>query len=602
MLVLLLLACRITAADVDAALDPDGDEFGPRRDCAPRDGAVYPGAEETWYDGVDQSCSGNDFDQDGDGFASAIVPNRDGVLGEDCDDFDGAVNPGVDEVWYDGVDQNCDGGDDFDQDGDGFQSANDEQADGAVGDDCVDGSENDEIFTDSCSGELITVEPADAASINPNATDAFYDGVDQNCDGADDNDADGDGYPICDECDDTDPQIFPEELAEEWYDCIDQDCDGNDGDRDRDGYVDAAYTDSCADWATINPGKKEGDCWDNIMFDDPNYSAINGNPKLSQAAVHPDAEDIPYDAVDAACDGDKYEFDADRDYYETDAEPNRSGAVGDDCHDDVAAAHPGAVETCDTDGIDHDCDGYINEPNARGCLTFYTDADMDGYGTFSSQCLCEAEGTYTANEDADCDDTNKNANPAGTEARDAVDNNCDGLCDEGLLSYGDLVITELMQDPKTLKDHEAEWFELYNASGADILMCGGWFFYDNGSDVHTLARNIFIPAGEHALFLRDDDTGKNGGLTGNYTYGSDIDLGNIADELYIEFDGLIIDELEYDISSQDWISAMTSGYSMQLNASLYGALDNDDSLNWSKGTSSYHTDNRGTPGAQNDHF
>ncbi|MBK9649572.1 MAG: hypothetical protein IPO67_31220 [Deltaproteobacteria bacterium] len=424
-------------------------------DCDDNNAEVNPDATEVWYNGVDENCDGNDADQDGDTFVDAAYvtafpdwqtrfPLHAGFTEGDCwdDPDDGSfleeavlngltltpdlVSPNAEDAWYDGVDQNCDGANDFDQDGDGFDSANDERVDGSVGDDCVDGSANDEVFEDSCSGELITVDLADAASVNPDATDTFYDGIDQNCDGADDNDADGDGYAVCNECDDTDPETFPSDIPEIWYDCADQNCDGNDGDRDGDGYVDAAYTASCADWATINPGKQDGDCWDDITDSDPDFTAINGNPKLSHADVHPDAEDIPYDAVDAACDGDTYEFDADQDGFDTDAEANRDNERGDDCHDDIAAANPDATEECDAEDIDHDCDGNLNDPSALGCVTFYVDVDKDTYGITTSQCLCEAEGTYTASNNDDCDDTKSTINPGATEGvGDSVDSNCD---------------------------------------------------------------------------------------------------------------------------------------------------------------------------------
>ena len=39
-------------------------------------------------------------------------------------DDNAAIHPGATEVYYDGVDQNCDGMSDFDQDGDGSDSAN----------------------------------------------------------------------------------------------------------------------------------------------------------------------------------------------------------------------------------------------------------------------------------------------------------------------------------------------------------------------------------------------------------------------------------------------------------------------------------------------
>ncbi|MFZ5479351.1 MAG: MopE-related protein, partial [Myxococcota bacterium] len=74
-----------------------------------------PEAAETWYDGVDQDCDGaSDFDQDIDGYDS------DAFGGDDCDDSSAGANPGASETWYDGVDQNCDGASDYDADGDGY--------------------------------------------------------------------------------------------------------------------------------------------------------------------------------------------------------------------------------------------------------------------------------------------------------------------------------------------------------------------------------------------------------------------------------------------------------------------------------------------------
>ena len=43
-----------------------------------------------------------------------------------------------------------------------------------------------------------------------------------------------------------------------------------------------------------------------------------------------------------------------------------------------------------------------------------------------------------------------------------VDNDCDGLIDETeqSLSYGDVVITEIYNNPKTIPDPDGEWFEI----------------------------------------------------------------------------------------------------------------------------------------------
>ncbi len=103
-------------ARVEACWEVEGisERYG---DCAPEDPASYPGAEEVWYDGVDQDCDeASDYDQDQDGY------DAEAWGGEDCDDLLGTVTPDASEIWYDGIDQACDGGSDYDQDGDGYDS------------------------------------------------------------------------------------------------------------------------------------------------------------------------------------------------------------------------------------------------------------------------------------------------------------------------------------------------------------------------------------------------------------------------------------------------------------------------------------------------
>jgi|GEM_PF-3075727 len=199
-------------------------------DCDDLDPTIYTGAPETWYDGIDQDCAGDDdYDADADGHDSSAYH------GDDCNDADATVYPGATDTWYDGIDSDCAGNNDYDADGDGVNSSD---YDGA---DCND------------------ADP----TIRPGAPDTWYDGVDSDCAGNSDYDADGDGSDSVDyggdDCNDADATIHPG-AADTWYDGIDSDCAGNsDYDADADGHDSVDYGgDDCDDSnATVYPGAPE---------------------------------------------------------------------------------------------------------------------------------------------------------------------------------------------------------------------------------------------------------------------------------------------------------------------------------------------------------
>ncbi|MCB9797001.1 MAG: putative metal-binding motif-containing protein [Alphaproteobacteria bacterium] len=116
-------------------------------------------------------------------------------------------------------------------------------------------------------------------------------------------------------------------------------------------------------------------------------------------------------------------------------DPSLQDADGDgvvaslDCDDGDARTYPGAEELCDA--ADQDCDGVVDEGVTR---TAWPDADGDGYGDPSQpQEICRtSEGQVL--DDRDCDDSNPDAHPAGSETCDGADRpargGCDGVVDE----------------------------------------------------------------------------------------------------------------------------------------------------------------------------
>ena len=226
-------------------------------DCDDTDAAVFPGADDAWYDGVDSDCGGeDDADADADGFAWA------GAGGADCDDSDAAVHPEATDPDTDGVDQDCDGLDGPDADGDGFAG---------TADDCDD------------------TDPG----VFPGASDPAGDGVDQDCDGTDGVDADGDGFRARTngglDCDDTDAGVNPD-AADPDTDGVDQDCDGVDGvDADGDGAADAAGGgDDCDDTdPAVNPAAEEicGDGVDNDCDGGAGACGLEGALELDEVGI-----------------------------------------------------------------------------------------------------------------------------------------------------------------------------------------------------------------------------------------------------------------------------------------------------------------------------
>ena len=94
-----------------AAYDNDGDGFD-ITDCDDPLNTVYQNAPEVPYDGIDQDCLGGDL------VDVTVTDSADIIGGDDCDDAQATIYPGLD-TWYDGIDANCDLQSDYDADQDG---------------------------------------------------------------------------------------------------------------------------------------------------------------------------------------------------------------------------------------------------------------------------------------------------------------------------------------------------------------------------------------------------------------------------------------------------------------------------------------------------
>ncbi len=360
-----------------------------------------------------------DPDDDSDGFAAS----------EDCDDANDQIHPDALEVC-DGVDNNCDGtADNGATDATRFYA----DADG-------DGYGTEAVWQDSCEqpqgyvesiGDCNDSDPA----FHPSATEEdCTDANDYNCDGSvGHEDADADGFPACQDCNDADDAINLN--GTEICDDVDNDCDGN---VDEEGALGADT------WYADNDGDGYGDVSNLVeACEQPSGYAANPNDcNDAQAAAHPGGIEI-CDYVDNDCDGNvdgdatdaaTWYVDGDNDGYgsrsvSTTACDQPAGFVANDndCDDGSALALPGGTEVCDD--LDNDCDGTV-DAGASDAATWYQDADSDSYGNPAvSQVTCDQPFGHVANAQ-DCDDTNAQVSPLGTELCDGADNNCDGTVDE----------------------------------------------------------------------------------------------------------------------------------------------------------------------------
>jgi hypothetical protein len=450
----------ITDSELAERMDRDGDgddaiQWG-GTDCDDEDPARNAQAVEI-CNGIDDDCKGGiddvqppegetfywDLDNDGVGgepVQACALPGGAVRTGGDCDDDNALVHPGVAEVCN-GIDDDCDGLVDFDDDLSTPTWYGDADGDGYGLDTVI------KVAPGCEPPKGYAAAPGDCddndAAVNPDGQEVcngYDDDCDQLVDSADSSvdgelyyeDEDNDGFgnatgtPVvaCSapfghelgafDCDDADATVNPSaiEVCNGHDDnCVDGEDDAIDRsswyvDKDGDTYGAGKATESCEPPGT-GYVDRDGDCHDDDV------------------AYHPYADECG-EKLDYNCDGSTGAVDNDMDGYD---------AGCDDCNDADPTINPGATEECNASGTDMNCNGLVGDDDEftdpASKTAWYPDEDGDAYGDASASPTkaCVAPSGTVADH-TDCDDEKPGTHPGAVESwYNGFDENCDGFSD-----------------------------------------------------------------------------------------------------------------------------------------------------------------------------
>ena len=230
--------------------------------------------------------------------------------------------------------------------------------------------------------------------------------------------------------------------------------------------------------------------------------------------------------VELSCTATTYYRDADGDGYGDPATPRQEcssappeGYVSNntDCDDTKAAIHPETLWYLDADG-----DGYFAGTGVKNCTspgTGYRYMGLKGGG--------------------DCNDNNAAINPGATELCNGVDDNCNGVVDEGCSTGMSLTLVNATSNNDIRELKEGDVIDLSTLpdvkldirANAGLAKVGSVIFDLRGAKVHTQTENLlpyalfgddmkgsyygaFLPVGEYTLIATPYSEAKGSGLKG----------------------------------------------------------------------------------------
>ena len=156
-----------------------------------------------------------------------------------------------------------------------------------------------------------------------------------------------------------------------------------------------------------------------------------------------------------------------------------------DCNDNSASAFPGSLELCNA--LDDNCNNQIDD--GLVVQTYYADSDNDTFGNPLAPLNACIQPIGYLIDNTDCNDNLASVNSNGIEICNLLDDNCNGLTDEGaqVLFYAD-------QDSDGFGGTSPTTLACYPPSG----------FSNNSNDCDDFNAYVFPGASENCNFIDDN--------------------------------------------------------------------------------------------------